>query len=99
MLEQLGNKVGSDKMPHQSTDNPPMKPNCQFFFARLLRFFLILTDDVSVAIFALRLSPAEFDVLTLTTVNWLRPLPAASLSRICASAADQFVDASSMAYL
>jgi hypothetical protein len=76
-----------------------MKPNRQCFFVRLLRFFLVPTDGASVAISALRLSPAEFDVLTLTTVNWLRPLPAASLSRICALAADQSADASSMAYL
>jgi hypothetical protein len=83
----------------QRIDHRPIKPNGQCFFVKLLRVFLVFTDGASADVSALRFGPAAFDVLTLTTVAWPRPLPAASLWRICASAADQSVDVLSMAYL
>jgi hypothetical protein len=66
-------------MPHQRIDRSPMKPNRQCFFVRLLRVFLVFTEGASAAVSALRFGPAAFDVLTLTTDDWPRLLPAASL--------------------
>jgi hypothetical protein len=65
-------------MPHQRIDHGPMEPNRQCFFVKLLRFFLVFTDGASAAVSALRFGPAAFDALTLTTVDWPRPFPAAS---------------------
>jgi hypothetical protein len=97
-LDQLDYKVRYKNVTKR-IDHGPHEPNCQCFFVKLLRVFLDFTDGASAAVSALRFSSAAFDVLTLMTVDWPYPLPAVSLWRICDSAADQFVDASSMAYL